>query len=222
MSWKLISDIEPEDADSTGAKPIFSTSDPNKLIGYEGWKGLFFDENKEKLCSTIGGAYFTPKLGLIPWTDITMDALCPNHSECAPNKCKRGFPYTCHKNTATIGRYCGCGIHSFASLEEISNPANGAYFNARTFPIRIAHTGKIFKASVGIKSYRATMTGIYVPPRIADAPFYKTEFSDDLVMEHFNKGLSAISKIYNLPILDATDLSKSPTSAQFLKQRYGI
>lgn len=200
MNWKIVSN------ENLSATPIYSVDDPKKLLGYEGWKVLAIDFARKNDRSSLSLASQYPMRSALSggttysWQDITAEAHCSSH---------RKF----HSNSP-VATSCDCGIHSFSSLDELRTQYKLPFDSHRYAPVRLVHSGKMFKGSVGVKSYGATLTGIYLPSFTVSP----VGGSNDR-----NINIPILSDMYGLPLLKETDDPSSyPSSAQFLKQRYGL
>lgn len=237
MSWKRIASDDP-----SSAKPIYSVDDSKKLLGYEGWRTLNNYDKSGPLLSSL--SLFAGPSGA-RWTSPSMTAWCEYHKDCNENECKVEsvesdyYKRQCHRGKPEINQACFCGIHSFSSLDELRKYREGddpgSYWQSRfdDIPVRLVHSGKLIKGMTGIKSYQATLTGLYLPSLYTeeDAGFYNDPWSEEFPTIRARKAearrristkIKMASEHYGLPILDADTPENHPTSEQFLKQRYGI
>ena len=168
--------------------------------------------------------------------DGTQEGFSPWLS-CGPLWFQRNFidpTSTCHSPEG-LNENCVCGIHSFSSLEDLTSslfyPRDPGLFVDETtnihqptkiaIPVRLAHAGKLFKGSIGVKSHIATLTGIQVPSTTSMSPKH-----EDMVLQTAQEAANN----YKIPLLGLTAAQREklgvtstyePTSAEVLNQNFG-
>lgn len=222
MTWKIVSE------ESLGARPIYSVDDASKLIGYEGWRVLFSNKETNGLQShhPLSPLENGKSRNSREWPDINVKSYCLIHGRCSEGNCladEEESP-SCHR-VSQISPSCPCGVHSFSSLDELkhNDDRTTKYWMWPRVPVRIVHSGTVVKGHHGIKSYQATLTGILIPSLEKSESFWFHDGLEGIAKRNeFATQLSHIAQNYGLPLFDEDDPEDSPTSAQFLKQRYGL